>query len=332
MKYDIDINENDILALGHNLLQTLLCDRTTGKNIFWATDDYSDRGVGYTFFDNITIEAITGEHNDVIMPRIAKDKEKKKERKRKMAEVFTPSWLCNRMLDDVDARLFGRNDVFNTKNNMDKEWHPVEAPVVRDGDKITWDAYVKKTVMEITCGEGPFIVSRYDTVSGRRFDDVNMRVGFLDRKLRLVTENTHTKEEWMEWVKTAYQCSYGYEWQGDNLLIARQNLLFTLFDYFEAVWNEEPPMDFVEEIAYIISWNLWQMDGLKNVLPRSCKTIVEETTDLFGNVKRKEKPCEGCEKKLIHKHNGIYAKIMDWKKGKPILFDSLSKDKNKSDR
>ena len=91
-------------------------------------------------------------------------------------------------------------------------------------------------------------------------------------------------------------------------------------------------MDFVEEIAYIISWNLWQMDGLKNVLPRSCKTIVEETTDLFGNVKRKEKPCEGCEKKLIHKHNCIYAKIMDWKKGKPILFDSLSKDKNKSDR
>ena len=69
MKYDIDINENDILALGHNLLQTLLCDRTTGKNIFWATDDYSDRGVGYTFFDNITIKAITGEHNDVIMYR-----------------------------------------------------------------------------------------------------------------------------------------------------------------------------------------------------------------------------------------------------------------------
>lgn len=120
MKYDIDINENDILALGHNLLQTLLCDRTTGKNIFWATDDYSDRGVGYTFFDNITIEAITGEHNDVIMPRIAKDKEKKKERKRKMAEVFTPSWLCNRMLDDVDARLFGRNDVFNTKTTWTK--------------------------------------------------------------------------------------------------------------------------------------------------------------------------------------------------------------------
>ena len=211
MKYDIDINENDILALGHNLLQTLLCDRTTGKNIFWATDDYSDRGVGYTFFDNITIKAITGEHNDVIMPRIAKDKDKKKERKRKMAEVFTPSWLCNRMLDDVDARLFGRNDVFNTKSNMDKEWQPVEYPVCREGDGISWDAYVKKTVMEITCGEGPFVVSRYDTVSGRRFDDVNMRVGFLDRKLRLVTENTHMKEEWMEWVKTAYQCSYGYE-------------------------------------------------------------------------------------------------------------------------
>lgn len=40
MKYDIDIIEDDILALGHNLLQTLLRDRTTGKNIFWATEDY----------------------------------------------------------------------------------------------------------------------------------------------------------------------------------------------------------------------------------------------------------------------------------------------------
>ncbi len=29
MKYDIDIIEDDILALGHNLLQTLLRDRTT---------------------------------------------------------------------------------------------------------------------------------------------------------------------------------------------------------------------------------------------------------------------------------------------------------------
>ena len=31
----------------------------------------------------------------------------------------------------------------------------------------------------------------------------------------------------------AYQTTYGYEWQGDNLFIARVNLLQTFFDYFE---------------------------------------------------------------------------------------------------
>jgi hypothetical protein len=33
-----------------------------------------------------------------------------------------------------------------------------------------------------------------------------------------------------------------------------------------------------------------------------------------------EKPCEGCEKKTAKNHNGVYVKIMDWVKGKPIRF------------
>ena len=63
----------------------------------------------------------------------------------------------------------------------------------------------------------------------------------------------------------------------------------------------------------------------------SCKTekvtITGEVT-LFEKKEDRieEKPCEGCEKKTAKKHNGVYVKIMDWVKGKPIRFvDILSK-------
>jgi hypothetical protein len=39
--------------------------------------------------------------------------------------------------------------------------------------------------MEISCGEAPYLVSRYDTVSGNIIS-VDDRIGLLDRKLRVV--------------------------------------------------------------------------------------------------------------------------------------------------
>ena len=55
----------------------------------------------------------------------------------------------------------GRKDVFNTCTEMGKVWQPTEEPVFKETDSLTWKEYVTKTVMEITCGEAPFIVSRY---------------------------------------------------------------------------------------------------------------------------------------------------------------------------
>ena len=65
-------------------------------------------------------------------------------------------------------------------------------------------------------------------------------------------------------------------------------------------------------MAYIISWNVWQMDGLKGVVPNSCGERVLTETDLFGTVERLEQ-CEGCLKNDITKHNGIYCIIKDWR-------------------
>lgn len=326
MPFGIDIKEEEIKSWGHEILETLLLDRTTGENIIWATDDYASMGSDYTFFQHITPKLITGEHKDVIQPRVAKNVEERKLRARKMAEVFTPSWLCNDMNNGVDERWFNRKPVFNvvTTEKGKHFWAPTTEKVEFPEDK-TWQEYVSMGVIEITCGEAPFLASRYDTVTGEPITDLRKRIGWIDRKLRIVNENTTTREDWLYWAKMAFKGTLGYEWQGDNLLLARENLLMSFFDYYEDRFSEEPAIDDVKDIAEIISWNIFQMDGLKFVIPRSCHPKVLETRDLIsGEVIRQEIECEGCKKGLIHKHNGIYVKMMDWDIGKPIFFHTYN--------
>jgi hypothetical protein len=109
------------------------------------------------------------------------------------------------------------------------------------------------------------------------------------------------------------------------------------------------------ELADIVSWNIWQMDGLKFVVPMSChdeiiapKTPKPVQRDFFAVEERRlmeqtlplKKPCPGCAKKHIldgaEFHNGIYSKIMDWGTGEPHEFvwhylhrDRISVEKEK---
>lgn len=147
----------------------------------------------------------------------------------------------------------------------------------------------------------------------------------LDRKLRVVSENTQTPKEWLEMAEVAYKNIYGYEWQGDSLLLARENLLVTFIEYYQDKFGEKPSIESIQNIAHIVSWNLWQMDGLKLVVPNSCGDKEVVTEDLFGNKKVRIQPCMGCKKGDYFQHNGIYCKIMDWYQGKPIEFVSLLK-------
>ena len=117
----VDIKENDIFELSPELLTALLKDHTLSSeghqvNIFWATDNYAERGTGYQYSDQITVERITGENGMVIVPRSVKSRQQQQQRSREMAEVFTPSWICNAQNNLVDAAWFGREDVFNTEN------------------------------------------------------------------------------------------------------------------------------------------------------------------------------------------------------------------------
>ena len=124
------------------------------------------------------------------------------------------------------------------------------------------------------------MVSRYDTVTGEAIL-VHDRIGLLDRKLRIVDENTDTEEEWLEWAIRAYKATYGFEYQGDNLLLARYNLELTFWDFYEAKWHKIPTVKLLKEIATIISWNLWQMDGLSGTTPLGAPYVEHEQFNIF---------------------------------------------------
>ena len=65
--------------------------------------------------------------------------------------------------------------------------------------KNNWQEYVSLLKLEITCGEAPFIVSRYDPVSEKQeLLPLKKRVGFLDKKLSYVSKYCNTKEEWIK--------------------------------------------------------------------------------------------------------------------------------------
>ena len=321
-KNKIDIKENYIYRLDNELLSILLWDRSSGKNIIWATDNYSSRGCGYQSYDHITVEAITGYHGNIIKPRTEKSKKEQTDRIRDKAEVFTPSWICNKQNNLVDNAWFGTDFVFNEET--DKTWVATTEPIVfPTATGKTWQDYINDVRLEITCGEAPYLVSRYDTVSGYMIE-LSQRIGLLDRKLRVVSENTQTEKEWLKWAIKSFQNTYGYDWQGDNVLLARENLLFTFIDYYKAKFEKKPDIDILKKIAEILSWNIWQMDGLKFVIPESCKEVEEGQLTLFDDELEKQ-PCPGCAKNDPYAHTGVYCIIKDWKANKKVTFVSLLK-------
>ena len=110
---------------------------------------------------------------------------------------------------------------------------------------------------------------------------VEDRIGILDRKMRVVGENTVSEATWLNWTFRAFQSVYGYEFQGDNLLIARINLLLTFADYLEDRWHREPTIKELKKLANIIVWNLWQMDGITGTVPYGKPKTVMQQQNLF---------------------------------------------------
>ena len=307
MDADCDIAGIDIIErnLPKSLLEILLKDMSTGRNILWACDGYAQYGNAYKSGCEITYKAIAGKKNTMlIQPRILKAKCYQKERTRTHAEVFTPSWICNKMNNYCDEEWFGRKDVFNTVKS-DHTWTATTEPIFPAGSK-KWHAYVLSKRLEITCGEAPYLVSPYDTTTGKIIP-IEQRIGQLDRKLRVINENMNSERYWFEWVLKAFQSTYGYEYQGDNLLLARENLLYTFIDNYKFKFGKEPNIQKQKKIAQIIAWNIWQMDGLSDCAPFSSETNDFYQMSLFGNAP-------------------ISCRVIDWENNLQLYFKDLKKD------
>lgn len=303
MAFTIDVDEN---KWSIDILKTLLIDRTTNRNIIWGTDDYEYLGDQYHSHFPIKIELITGNNSNIIRPRILKTKEKQGSRRKGRAEVFTPSWVCNTQNNLIDNAWFCRENVFNKET--EKGWKTTTERIqFPDKKDKTWQKYVDEKRLEIACGEAPYLVSRYDTVSGEHLK-LKDRIGMLDRKMRVVGENTNNEADWLKWSERAFQSVYGFEFQGDSLLIARENLLVSYCDYMEDKLNREPTEKELKNIAKIISWNLWQMDGLTYTIPyEKAVEPMEQITMLDFQEKDRKSLC----------------RIKDWRSKKIYTFQEL---------
>lgn len=287
------------------ILEKLLADKTTGKQIIWATDGYREYGSKYCDRYEMTLEALKGINPVLIQPRAFKALETQQQRTKSKAEVFTPSWIVNQMINHLDEEWFGRPEVFNIEESQ--TWKTNAQKI--DFKDRKWKDYVDQTVLEITCGEAPFIVSRYNASTGEIIP-IEDRIGVLDRKLRVVTENTDNEEDWLKWTKRAFESVYGYEYQGDNLLIGRINLSMTFLDYYRSVWKKDADKSLLTTITNIIAWNFWQMDGLNGTVPLGVPQPMIEQITLFDDDDEEQEKAPLC-------------KVRKWRAKKTILYKEI---------
>jgi hypothetical protein len=227
----VDINEFELIKKMPEVFKLLLKDNSSGKNIIWATNNYSSLGKGYRESDQIKIEMFTNNKN-LIKPRIKKRLSETKRRIREMAEVYTPAWVCNKQNNLIDNEWFGYDNAFNKE--VELGWLTSNKVIF---SKKNWESYIEEERMEIACGEAPYLSSRYDVVSGE-FIYPKDRIGLLDRKIRVISENVDDINLWLKYSEIAFKRIYGYEFQGDNVLLARENLLFTFIDYYFEKFNK----------------------------------------------------------------------------------------------
>lgn len=246
--------EKVLYSASPKVLEILLKDRTTGLNIIWATDSYVDQSKEYHPESQILFDQVKDKKNRIIVPRSLKKKEEQAARTKTKAEVFTPSWIVKKMIKEADKST-------NTRSGK---------------------GYVTRPVIEITCGEAPFLVSRYDPETGK-YIPTEERYGLLDLKLKEAKKIAGNENTWNRLAFSALRSTYGYEFQGDSLLLARENILFTFVEYVIEFWGHGPTLRQMKTAAEIISWNIFQADGLTKSVPYKVVPLLEpEPLALFS--------------------------------------------------
>lgn len=225
-----------MIGIDDNIIKVLLEDITTRNNITLGNDDYE----GYKSTDEISIEMAK-----TFQPRAFKNKDLKKDRTKKKAEIFTPPNIVEKMNNQIEEEI----------------------------KDLGLDEYIRFKWLEITCGEGAYITSRYNATTGEAIK-IEERVGFLDKKLYAVNNYFNNEDSWRHSAVMALTSCYGFEYQGDNLFLTRLNVLKTIKENYYHVFKEELSNDYLLDIANIIKYNFFQMDGIKYKTPNTDKNTL----------------------------------------------------------
>lgn len=184
-----------------------------------------------------------------IMPRHMKTSVDKKDRTKKKAEVFTPKSIVERMNNSL----------------------------------VDFEEYINRKVLEVTCGEAPFLTTRYDVATGQQIP-CGERVGLLDRKLQMIPDGVD-KNKWTALATRSLKSTYGYEWQEDSIFLARKNLLLNVIEYYIDRFGELPKQNDIEVWANIVSYNIFRMDGVTLCIPETNvkSKVMNWDTNVFEN-------------------------------------------------
>jgi hypothetical protein len=213
--------------------------------------------------DNIIIDILMQERTTdskfyinphTIIPRYMKTSVDQKNRTKDKSEVFTPVYIVKKMNDSFDINY-------------------------KDG----CDEYIDRKVIEATCGEAPFLTTRYDVASGQQIP-CGERVGLLDRKLQRIPDGVD-KSEWTALATRSLKATYGYEWQEDSIFLARKNLLLDVIEYHIERFGELPHQKYIEEWSTIVSYNIFRMDGITLCVPGTNikSKVMNWDTNMFEN-------------------------------------------------
>ena len=308
---EIDTHDALLLNLSPSLLRLLLVDKTTGGNIYWVTDAYTKLGEEYQPSCQILPCLITGPMEKIIRPRALKSHDEQQTRTRNMGEVFTPPIVCCAQNNLLDTAWFGHENAIFSVDQNSQAWMPVDHEVEFTDNK-NWRHYVDKRVLEMACGEAPYLTSRYNAESGELIPMV-MRMGLLDRKLRVVLENTLNDDEaWNKWSLRALEATYAFDLQGDNVLLARENLLAAYCEWSRFRNGQWPDARRVKVAANRIVWNVFQMDGTTYEVPFAQRRVLDGPNQLPGM-------------ESFHQE-GVPCLVRDWRAmsgGSAITFRSL---------
>ena len=96
-----------------------------------------------------------------------------------------------------------------------------------------------------------------------------------------------------------------------------------LAEHYDEKFGVPAIKEYLIDLAKVVAWNIWQMDGIKFVVPNSCYAEADAQLNLFGYVVTEA--CPGCTTGDHSRHNGTYCRIYDWPANRSVEFYSFIK-------